>query len=154
MPSGFHTSFPRGHSEALFHTRVLPPCNRMPATHHNCSANMLYTARVRSGSDNAHVIQERENVLPFPQLHLHIRSQKSRGISGSPCSPRSAWWMSCSRTKCNKSLRPGTLCNLAIMALRNTWRMLQCHRLTELWLDDPGAVGASHDNPRTPNVHI
>ena len=108
MPSVFHTSFPRssmprGHSEALFHTRVLPPCNWMPATPHNCSANMLYTAsRAVWGNDNVHINQERENELPFPQLHLHIRQcvngqrrKRNRGTSGSPCSPPSAWWMIC-----------------------------------------------------------
>ena len=46
VPSRFHTSFPRssmsgGRSAALFQTRVLPVCKRIPATAHNCSANKL-----------------------------------------------------------------------------------------------------------------
>ena len=66
MPSGF-----RGErSAALFHTRVLPVCRRIPATAHNCNCRLHANGREKLLCTHR---PEGENVLPWPQTTLHVR---------------------------------------------------------------------------------
>ena len=133
---------PRRHTPTLFHVRVLPVCNCIPAIVDNLTLNKSLMVQMRSGFPITHTSSKNAN-KNSPSINCSFTSAnalwmarlKSNGMRGSPCSPPSCCpilWLTPSSsdhqyvgnrayvflTNGNMERRLGTSCNFDRVELR------------------------------------